>query len=172
LNDREVLAQGRHVRLVRDQGWEYVERNTASGIVVLVAVTPDERLVLVEQFRIPVGGVVVELPAGLAGDVAGHESEALTAAAQRELLEETGYEAGSLERLAEGPPSAGITSEVVTFFRATSLRRVGPGGGDGTERITVHEVPLAEADRWLRERMRAGVLVDPKVFAGLHLFRA
>jgi ADP-ribose pyrophosphatase len=166
---RRVLAEGRHVRLVDEDGWEYVERNAATGIVVIVAVTGDDRLLLVEQFRPPVAARVLELPAGLAGDVVGHEQEALATAARRELLEETGYQAGELTWLAQGPPSAGLSSEVVSFFRASNLRRAGPGGGDASEAITLHEVALGSLDAWLRERSQAGILVDPKIHAGLRL---
>ncbi len=58
---------------------------------------------------------------------------------------------------------------MVTFFHARGLRRVGPGGGDATESITVHEVPLAELRGWLAEKERQGAMVDPKLFAGLYL---
>jgi ADP-ribose pyrophosphatase len=166
---RTVLAQGRHLRLVVEEGWEYVERNAATGIAVIVGLTPENRLLLVEQYRRPVHGSVLELPAGLAGDVPGHETEALADAARRELLEETGYEADDMTALAAGPPSVGVTSEVVTFFRASGLRKTGAGGGDGSESIVVHEVDLDSVDAWLGERMRQGALVDPKVFAGLYL---
>ena len=157
------------MRLVDEGGWEYVERNAATGIVVIVAVTSDDRLLLVEQFRPPVAARVLELPAGLAGDVAGHEQEALASAARRELLEETGYEATEWTLLGQGPPSAGLSSEVVSFFRASGLRRAGPGGGDENEAITLHEVSLSSLDGWLRERSQAGILVDPKIHAGLRL---
>jgi ADP-ribose pyrophosphatase len=166
---RKVLAEGRYLRLVVEDGWEFVERKATTGIVVIVAVTAEGRLLLVEQHRPPVGGRVIELPAGLAGDVAGQEGEELAEAARRELLEETGYEAESMTSLGGGPPSPGTTSERVTFFRAERLRRAGPGGGDEGEQIVVHEVPLAGAPAWLREREREGTLVDPKVHAGLAL---
>jgi ADP-ribose diphosphatase len=164
-----VLADGRYLRLVVEDGWEFVERKSTTGIVVIVAVTDAQELLLVEQFRPPVRCRVIELPAGLAGDVAGQEGEELATAAQRELGEETGYEAEAFARLGGGPPSSGTTSEVVTFFRATGLRRTGSGGGDAHEDIEVHAVPLAGLREWLSEQERAGRMVDPKVFAGLAL---
>src|SRR5688572_20554979 len=109
-----TIAEGKRVRLVRRADWEYVTRKKASGIVAILAVTDDGKLVLVEQYRPPVAKSVIELPAGLVGDEAGHEQEALSDAARRELLEETGYEAAAMEFLAEGAPSAGITDEIIT----------------------------------------------------------
>jgi ADP-ribose pyrophosphatase len=165
-SDPDFLARGRHLQLVRRDGWEYVERTKATGIVVLVPVTDDGRIVLIEQFRPPVGRRCVELPAGLAGDVAGAESEDLTEAAKRELVEETGYEPGRLKLLTVGPPSAGQSTEIVTVYLATELKRVGPGGGDGSEDIQLHEVKVATALAWLAKRA-TGRYVDPKVYAGL-----
>jgi ADP-ribose pyrophosphatase len=164
----DVLAEGQHLRLVRRDRWEYAERIRGTGIVVIVAVTDDGRLLLTEQHRIPVGRPVIELPAGLAGDRAEDAGEDLETAARRELLEETGYEAEAFERLTEGPPSAGLSSEVVTFLRATRPRKVGAGGGDAHEAITVHAVPLGEVPGWLDAVVRRGCLVDPKVYAGLY----
>jgi ADP-ribose pyrophosphatase len=163
-----TLCEGKHLRLVVRDKWEYVERSTATGIVAIIAVTDDQKLVLTEQYRWPVDRRVLELPAGLAGDVAGAEAEDLISAAQRELREETGYEARHFHALFEGPPSAGATSEVIHFFRAIGLRRVGLGGGEGTESIQIHEIPLSAVDQWLQEKQGQGVLIDPKVYAGLY----
>lgn len=170
--DLELLGEGRYVRLVRRRGWELVERPGVSGIAVLVAVTPSGELLLVEQHREAAGGPVLELPSGLVGDEPGGEGEALEDAARRELVEETGWTCARLERLTSGPPSAGVSGEVVTLLRAHDLERVGDGGGTGEERIVVHAVPLAGAAGWLREREREGRLVDPKVWAGLWFARA
>jgi len=164
----EVFGQGRFVRLARRGTWEYADRYGIGGIVAIAALTPEGRVVLVEQHRIPVGARVVELPAGLAGDTPQHAGEALETAARRELLEETGWEAGRLERLTEGPPSAGLTTERIAFFRAHDLRKSGSGGGDASEDIEVHEVPFEAVDAWLAEREAAGRLVDPKVYTGLY----
>ena len=161
-----VLATGRHVRLVRQDGWECAERLNASGIVVIVPVTPDRKLVLIEQYRPPVGRRVIELPAGLAGDVPGQETEALVEAAHRELLEETGYAADSMRALSVGPPSAGLCTEIITLFLAEGLRKVAPGGGDDSEDIQIHEVPLDQALHFAMNPPPE-TYVDPKVFAGL-----
>ena len=167
-----ILAEGQYLRLVARAHWEYAERTTATGAVTIVAITDSRRLLLVEQFRIPLGANVIELPAGLAGDVVTAEPESLATTAQRELLEETGYEAAEMRLLTAGPTSAGLSSEVITFFHATGLRKVNAGGGDPHEQITVHERPLDTLDDWLREQAARGTLVDPKIFAGLYLVNA
>ena len=164
-----MLGSGKHLRLVSDHGWEYVVRPHSAGVVVIVAVTETRRLILVEQLRVAVHQRVIELPAGLVGDTAALRGEPLATAAHRELLEETGYEAERMVELAVGPIAVGVTDEVVTFFHAQGLRRVGPGGGDDTEEITVHEVALDGLRDWLDDKRRSGRAVDPKLFAGLHL---
>lgn len=167
--ETRVLAEGRHLRFVVRDGWEYVERRRLSGIVVLVAVTRRGGLVLVTQPRVPVGGRVVELPAGLAGDEDGLEGEALADAARRELMEETGFSAERMEPVLSGPPSAGLSSEIVTLYWAPGAVRTGRGGGVAGERIRVHVVPLRRVEEWLGRMQRLGYQVDPKVLAGLYV---
>jgi ADP-ribose pyrophosphatase len=164
-----ILGEGKYLRLYDDDGWEYVRRHGANGVVVIVAFTPDNRLVLVEQFRPAVKSRVIELPAGLVGDVTDWQDESLATAAKRELIEETGYDADHFVRLATGPTAVGLSSETVTFFQAQGLRRVGAGGGDDTEEIVVHEVELPTMRAWLVDKERQGLLVDPKIFAGIYL---
>jgi ADP-ribose pyrophosphatase len=167
-----TLHAGRFLKLVCRGKWEYAERANVSGVVGIVAVTSDQKLLLVEQFRIPVGCPVIELPAGLAGDIPGEEHEALAAAAQRELEEETGHKAERFDYLTCGPSSAGLTSETLTLFLARGVQRVGAGGGDGSENIVIHEIPLADVPAWLNQQAKTGKLIDTKVYAGLYFISA
>jgi len=164
-----VVAAGRYITFVDDAGWEYITRPGITGIVILVVITPARELVLVEQYRPAIRGRVIELPAGLVGDVAGRETESLASAAHRELVEETGFEAREMVELGAGPIAVGVSDEIVTFFEARGLTRVGPGGGDDSEDITVHVVPLARLARFLADKRAGGLLVDPKIYAGLFL---
>ena len=157
---------GRYLGLKEKDGWEYAYRTNASGVVVLVPVTDAGELVLVEQYRIPVQNRVLELPAGLVGDT-GDPEEDLKTAANRELLEETGYTASSLEELLTGPSTSGMSDEIITIYFASGLRRVGPGGGDGNEDITVHHLPAENSLEWLKAQEARGILLDPKIYAGL-----
>ena len=147
--------------------WEYVERTNAGGIsVIIIAATPEGKLVFVEQARVPIQRKTIEMPAGLVGDFDAEES--LEVAAGRELLEETGWRAGKLEYLMTGPSSAGMSTELMAFIRATELVREGEGGGDESEDIIVHEVEIAQAPRWLAHKMAEGYSIDAKIWAGLY----
>jgi ADP-ribose pyrophosphatase len=164
----EILHAGKFLKLMRSGRWEYVQRVTTDHAVIIIGLTPAQEVVLIEQPRIPAGGNVIEWPAGLVGDSADTAGEALEETARRELLEETGYEAERFVRVFSGPPSPGIASETITWFRAHGLRKTGPGGGDGGENITVHAVPLREVDDWLDRWQAGGGRVDAKVYAGLY----
>jgi ADP-ribose pyrophosphatase len=160
-----IVWKGRHLSVAARGGWEFVTRNTARPAVGIVAVTRDRRVVLVEQYRPPLGRTVIELPAGLAGDVAGAEQEALVEAARRELVEETGYQAARWTELVRGYSSPGLTDEMMVLFLAEELTKTAAGGGDASEQIALHEVPLAGVLDWLREH---GQAADMKLLAGLH----
>lgn len=161
---KRLLYEGQFLRIWRDGNWEYVERIRSRAVVVIVGVTPGNELLLVEQYRIPTGKNVLELPAGLVGDVI--SGETLEDAAAREFEEETGYHAERLEYCLEGPSSAGLTNETMVFFRAEGLEKVGDGGGDETEDIVVHRVDLASAASWLNKKS-SDYLIDPKIYTGL-----
>jgi ADP-ribose pyrophosphatase len=164
-----TLYKGKYLALVKEGHWEYAERVGATGAAIILAVTPEEKILLVEQYRVPVHAHTIELPAGITGDSGENESDA--EAAKRELLEETGYQAANIEPLISGPASSGLTSETVTIFLATNLKRIHAGGGIENEKITVHEIALAELDGWLKQKQAEGCLVEPKLFAGLYLLR-
>jgi ADP-ribose pyrophosphatase len=171
VSDR-LLLETPFLRCVDRDGWIFVDRPRVRGVVVMVALTDDGKLLLVEQHRPAIGGPVIELPAGLVGDDPAHADEELAAAANRELREETGYDARRIVPMAICPPSPGMSSEMASFFAATGLRKVGAGGGVGDERIDVHEVTLGDAPEWLRARAAAGVPVAATVYAGLFLLQA
>lgn len=162
----ETLYQGNWLRIQRRGRWEYAERTHGTGMaVIIIAMTPDDRLLFVEQLRVPLGRRTIEMPAGLVGDQAGEDT--LEDAARRELVEETGWQPEHVEVLMTGPTSAGMSSERVAFVRASGLRRVGKGGGVDGEDIVVHEVPFAQAPAWLVARQAEGFELDLKLWAGL-----
>jgi ADP-ribose pyrophosphatase len=163
------FAEGRFLRLVIRDGWEYVERVNCSGAVIIVATTPDDKLILVEQFRRPVQKFTIGFPAGLVGDDRGQRGESVLAAARREMVEETGYYPSRVRPLIRGPVSSGMSNELFTMVHASGLRKVGSGGGiDEHEQITVHEIPLVDIDGWLKAQVRKGRLIGPNIYAGLY----
>ena len=164
---RTTLYTGKFLALVKEGHWEFADRVNATGAAIIIAVTTEQKVLLVEQYRTPVHARTIELPAGIIGDEPGSTDESIAEAARRELLEETGYAAEHIEAVTTGPSCSGITSERLTLFRALGLRRVGKGGGVANENIQVHEIPLTEIVGWLATKAKTGVLIDPKVYAGL-----
>jgi ADP-ribose pyrophosphatase len=160
----KTVFEGKHVLVVESDGWEYVERIKGKSAVAIIAVTEDGKLVLTEQRRRPVDARVLDLPAGLVGDE-GDEDEPATA--HKELEEETGYVCDSVEWIARYPTSPGITSEIVSVYRAKNVRRAGEGGGVGGEEIVVHAVELNELTEWLAMKTADGMMVDPKVWIAM-----
>lgn len=164
----EKLYSGKFVNLVREGRWEYCERVNQTAAAMIFACTAEGRALLVEEYRPPIGRQSICFPAGLIGDEGAESAEA---AARRELLEETGYEAGGMRFLFDGPSSPGITSEYLSFYLATDLTRSGAGGGVQGERITVHEVPLSCIEDWLEQQRAQGKAVDPRIYTGLYFLQ-
>jgi ADP-ribose pyrophosphatase len=165
---KRVLGEGRFLRLLEEEGWEYTERVGASGVVVIVPLTKDREIVLVEQYRRALKKRVLELPAGLVGDKKDFEGEAFEIAAARELEEETGYRASQWKLMTGGPSAAGSSNTLIHIYLATGLEKVGDGGGDEHEDIEVRVLPLGQVTAYIASREGEGYLVDPKIYAGLY----
>ena len=161
-----VVYEGKYQRMLVRGTWEYSERTHANGLAaIIIAVTPEDKVLFVEQFRVPLQANCIEMPAGLVGDI--DAAESIEVSAVRELEEETGWTANHAEVLMIGPTSAGASNEKIAFVRATGLRKVGVGGGDASEDITVHEIPRTQAAAWLVQKIAEGYQLDAKLWAGL-----
>ncbi len=170
---REEIYDGRVVRLSKDTvrfpdgsvgALELVRHPGAAAVLPFFEspLDPDPPILLLRQYRYAAGGVLYEVPAG----VPDSREEPWEECASRELLEETGYEAGELRYLTAIFTTPGFTDEVVHIFGAAELRqRV--GRRDPDEFIEVVTLPLSEAHR----RVGAGEIVDAKSVVAL-LFAA
>ena len=151
---------GQFVVAKRRGRWEYASRARgirAAAILALDAGT----VILVEQYRVPLGKYCLEFPAGLIGDETDGE-DALTSA-MRELEEETGYRAAQWQEIGEFASSAGMLGETFTLVKATGLTKVGEGGGTEHEDIVVHRVPLNRIAETVAEFRERGVAIDSKL---------
>jgi len=157
----EVRWQGRFIAAKTRGRWEYVSRTRNIRAAVILAVE-DGDVLLVEQYRVPLGCNCLELPAGLIGDD-DMDGEATLDAAERELEEETGYRAERWEELGDFHSSPGMVSESFTLLKATGLTRVGAGGGIHGENITVHRVPLSRIEEVVAEHRARGHGIDVKL---------
>jgi len=158
----ETIWAGKWITAKRRGRWEYVSRARNIRAAVILPLDGGD-VVLVEQYRVPLGRNCLELPAGLIGDEAGSENEDPLAAARRELVEETGYEAAEWANLGEYFSSPGMLSESFTLLRARGLTKIGDGGGVEGENITVHRVALAEISEFVTQMRAKGVVIDVKL---------
>jgi len=156
----ETVWEGKYIVAKKQGTWEYVAR--ARGIQAAVILAVDEGAVLlVEQYRVPLGQRSLELPAGLVGDEEDGESAETSAA--RELEEETGYRPAQVETIGYFYSSPGMVSEGFTLVRATGLTKVSDGGGDSDEDITVHRVPLSGIVDFVAAKRAEGVAIDVRM---------
>ncbi len=162
------MWQGRFVTAKRRGKWEYVARSRGIKAAVILAVE-DDHVLLVEQYRVPLGKNCIELPAGLIGDET--EGEDPLIAAGRELEEETGYSATHLESLGEYYSSPGMVSECFTLVKATGLTKIGEGGGVEGEGITPHRVALTDLPAFIEGKRADGCGIDVRLLLmlGMHL---
>jgi ADP-ribose pyrophosphatase len=150
--------------MVETRDWEAVERVNCDGIVGIVPITEEGEIILIRQFRPPVNSFVIELPAGLCDS-----GESPEAAAGRELIEETGYSAGSIKFLVKGPMSSGSSAELLAVFLATDLTYVGIGKRDETEDIEVLKIPSEDLITSLLSMQEDGSLIDLKIYGLVEL---
>lgn len=156
----QTVWEGRYLTVKLDGTWEYVSRVGGIHAAVIVAID-DGHVILVEQYRVPLGQRSLELPAGLVGDDSAGEAAEIAAA--RELEEETGYRADRIETLGFFHASPGMVSEGFTLVRAHGLTRIGPGGGVAGEDITVHRVGLSNLPDFVAAKRFEGVAMDVKL---------
>jgi len=156
----ETVWAGRFLEMKRRGRWEYVGRVGGTQAAVILAIDAGD-VILVEQYRVPLGRRCLELPAGLVGDE--DQGETAEASAARELEEETGYRAATITSLGSFHASPGMVSECFTLVRAEGLTRVSEGGGTADEDIIVHRVALAGIAAFVAERRAAGVAIDVKL---------
>lgn len=157
----DTVWQGKFITAKKQGRWEYVSRARGIRAAVIVAIDDEDHLLLVEQYRVPLGRACLELPAGLVGD--DNDGEAAEIAAARELEEETGYRPGRVESLGEYFSSPGMVSESFTLVRARDLVRVGEGGGVEGEGITVHRVKLDAVPAFVADCRARGMAIDVKL---------
>jgi ADP-ribose pyrophosphatase len=166
--DAEAPAQvewaGKFVEVRRRGRWEYAGRPGNIRAAVVLAIDAGE-VILVEQYRVPLGKFCLELPAGLIGDEEGLDGEDARTSAARELEEETGYRAAQWEELGEFYSSPGMLSESFTLLKATGLTRIGEGGGTAHEDIVVHRLPIAGIVEAVAEHRDRGHAIDVKLLA-------
>lgn len=156
----ETVWRGRFLEMKKRGRWEYVGR--VGGVEAAVIIAIDQgHVILVEQYRVPLGRACLELPAGLVGDE--DEGETVEMSAARELEEETGYRPATCRSLGTFYASPGMVSECFTLVRAEGLTRVSEGGGTADENIVVHRVPMATIADFIAQRRAAGVAIDVKL---------
>ncbi len=156
----EAAWEGKYIRVLKHGTWEYVARTRGVSAAVMLAID-EGHVLLVEQYRVPLGRMSLELPAGLVGDE--EEGEEVEVAAIRELEEETGYHAERMIDLGRFYASPGMSAEGFNLLRAEGLTKVGEGGGVAGEEIQVHRVPLAELSAFVEAKRRQGAAMDVKL---------
>ena len=159
----KLLHEGRHFSFHRDEvelpSGHRTQRNVVRhpGAVAIVPVLPDGRVVMVRQYRYAAGKELLEIPAGTL-----EPDEPPLECARRELIEETGYEAGEMEILLSCYMAPGYSSEVIHLYLAGGLREVG-GESEPDEELAVEKLDLGSA----QELIKANVIEDAKTIIGI-----
>jgi len=154
------MWEGKYVRALKRGKWEYVSRVGDVRAVVILAEF-DGKMILIDQPRIAVGGRCLELPAGLVGDE--DPDATVESTAVKELEEEAGFTAESVERLGDFHASPGMLSESFTLVLAHGVTRCGEGGGTAHEDIEVHLVARSEIPAFIEQKRAEGLAIDVKL---------
>jgi len=171
--EKKTMCEGKFLKFVRAvyadpngllREWEFVERINCDGVVAIVPVTESGEILLVRQFRPPVSRYVIEFPAGL-----NDKGDTIEEAARRELLEETGYYAGLVTFLTQGPLSSGASGEILSVYLARDLEFRGNPERDEAEALEVLKIPIAGLFDYLTVCQSRGDLVDLKILGLLEL---
>lgn len=156
----ETMCEGKFVRLLRRDKWEFAGRaNDIKAVVILAEY--EGKMILIDQPRVGPDCRCVELPAGLVGDDDPDATPETTAV--KELEEETGFTAERIERLGEFYASPGMLAESFTLVRAVGVRKIGEGGGDDNEDIAVHLVARADIPNFVEQKRAEGFGIDVKL---------
>ncbi|MBC1473459.1 NUDIX hydrolase [Listeria grandensis] len=119
------------------------------GAVAVIAITPDNKMIMVEQYRKPLENTIVEIPAG---KIEPNEDPKWTAG--RELEEETGYKTDDLTHLVSFYTSPGFADELLHIYLAGDLQKqVNPLQADEDEFVNIVEVSLDEALQLIEEKV-------------------
>lgn len=153
--------------MCRRGGREFASRSQRGASVAIIATTPGDELVLIEQRRAALRARVLELPAAWAPAEDAIAEGDLLRAARRSLAQHTGYLATSWRKLMVGPIASGVCDEVVTFYRARDLERAGRSRSllEIDPEVEVHYVTRGSFEGFLTWRRSEGVLVDPLLYA-------
>jgi ADP-ribose pyrophosphatase len=128
----------------------------ASDVVIVVPFLDLQKLLMIRQFRYPIGKVLLEFPAGHV-----ENGEDPLATAKRELQEETGYSAKKVEYVYSYHPSVSRTRQSVHVFRATGLAKTSATKHDSGEQITMETITTAKLRQLIANRKveNAGTLI-------------
>lgn len=159
----EVLLVARRFRVLRHEvpapdGKIHIRETIEHpGAVAILPLVDDGHVCLIRNYRVAVGKTLIELPAGTL-----EPGEDTAATAARELIEETGYRAATVEKLREFTMSPGILNERMYLYLARGLEP-GPTALEGGEQIESLVVSWSEAMTMVRD----GTIEDAKTLVGL-----
>lgn len=169
--DRKLIHQGTILDIYEDtmllpngktEKWDFVSHRM--GAACVLAVKPDGKILMVRQYRNALERETLEVPAGKRDSL----DEDTSICAARELEEETGYQAGKLEKLLSLKSTVAFCDEMIDVYLATDLRKLGEQNLDESEDIDVEAWKLED----LMEMCYSGKIQDAKTVAAIMAYAA